>query len=44
MMTALAMVPPLWRRAMNPKVRVWRRQFYPEIADWGPYDRGEMPQ
>lgn len=42
-MTALAMVPPLWRRAMNPKVRAWRRQFYPEIADWKPYNRGETP-
>ncbi len=36
-MTALAMVPPLWRRMFNPRVRAWRRQFYPEIEDWGPY-------
>lgn len=36
-MTALAMVPPLWRRLFNPRVRAWRRQFYPEIEDWGPY-------
>lgn len=33
-MTAMAMIPPLWRRRFNPKVRAWRRQFYPEIKDW----------
>jgi alkane 1-monooxygenase len=33
-MTVLAMIPPLWRRAMNPRVRAWRRSFYPAIADW----------
>jgi alkane 1-monooxygenase len=33
-MTALAMIPPLWRRVFNPKVRAWRKQFYPEIEDW----------
>lgn len=43
-MTFLAMIPPLWRRRMNPRVRAWRRQFYPEIEDWGPYNRGELPQ
>ena len=40
MMTMLAMVPPLWRRFMNPRVREWRRRFYPEIEDWAPYDTG----
>lgn len=44
MMTALAMIPPLWRRRMNPRVRAWRRKFYPEIEDWGPYNRGELPE
>ncbi|MBD3679571.1 MAG: alkane 1-monooxygenase [Rhodobacteraceae bacterium] len=34
-MTALAMVPPAWRRVMNPRVRKWRAKFYPEITDWG---------
>lgn len=43
-MTALAMVPPLWRRAMNPRVRAWRRQFYPDITDWKPYNRGVLPK
>ena len=33
-MTALAMVPPLWRRVMNPRVRAWRRRFYPDVTDW----------
>jgi alkane 1-monooxygenase len=33
-MTALAMVPPLWRRVMNPRVRAWRRRHYPDITDW----------
>ncbi|MBA4492241.1 alkane 1-monooxygenase [Paracoccus sp. S1E-3] len=42
-MTFLAMIPPLWRRRMNPRVRAWRRQFYPDIADWGPYNRAELP-
>lgn len=42
-MTFVAMVPPWWRRRMNPRVRAWRRQFYPDIEDWGPYNRGELP-
>ena len=42
-MTTLAMIPPLWRRRMNPRVRAWRRQFYPEIGDWGPYNKGATP-
>ena len=43
-MTFVAMVPPWWRRRMNPRVRAWRRQFYPEIDDWGPYNRAENPR
>ncbi|MCL4186827.1 MAG: alkane 1-monooxygenase [Rhodobacteraceae bacterium] len=42
-MTALAMVPPLWRRRMNPRVRAWRRRHYPDIADWTPYREGSLP-
>lgn len=42
-MTALAMIPPLWRRVFNPKVRAWRRQFYPEITDWTPYKTWAYP-
>jgi alkane 1-monooxygenase len=43
LMTALAMIPPLWRRRMNPRVRAWRRQFYPEVSDWTDYNRGNLP-
>ena len=42
-MTVLAMIPPLWRRRMNPRVRAWRRYFYPDIADWTSYNRGATP-
>ncbi len=42
-MTALAMIPPLWRRVMNPRVRQWRRAYYPEIDDWKPYNRAATP-
>jgi alkane 1-monooxygenase len=43
-MTAMAMVPPLWRRVFNPKVRAWRRQFYPDINDWTPYKTWAYPK
>lgn len=43
LMTMLAMVPPLWRRRMNPRVRAWRREFYPQITDWTPYKQGTNP-
>jgi alkane 1-monooxygenase len=42
-MTMAAMIPPLWRRIMNPRVKAWRRQFYPEISDWQPYNKGALP-
>ncbi len=42
-MTALAMVPPLWRRRMNPKVRRWRAMYYPEIVDWQAYKSARNP-
>ncbi len=43
LMTMLAMVPPLWRRVMNKKVRKWRGMYYPEITDWAPYKAGSFP-
>lgn len=43
LMTMLAMMPPLWRRLMNPRVRKWRSMYYPEIADWQPYNRAKTP-
>ncbi len=42
-MTALAMVPPLWRRRMNPRVRAWRKQYYPDITEWTDYNSGRLP-
>ncbi|WP_102109126.1 alkane 1-monooxygenase [Oceaniglobus roseus] len=42
-MTVAAMVPPLWRRVMNPRVRAWRRTYYPEITDWAPYRAATNP-
>jgi alkane 1-monooxygenase len=42
-MTAMAMVPPLWRRRMNPRVREWRRRYYPHITDWSNYNKGIIP-
>lgn len=42
-MTMAAMIPPLWRRIMNPRVRRWRDMYYPEITDWRPYNKGATP-
>ena len=43
LMATVALVPSVWRRWMNPRVRAWRKQFYPEIKDWSAYDKGENP-
>lgn len=42
-MTMAAMVPPLWRRIMNPRVRKWREMYYPEITDWRAYNKHSTP-
>jgi len=42
-MTTLALVPNLWRRVMNPRVKAWRAQFYPHVTDWHPYNKGHNP-
>ncbi|TFL18421.1 alkane 1-monooxygenase [Jannaschia formosa] len=42
-MTAAAMVPPVWRRMMNPRVREWRRRWYPDIEDWSAYKTASNP-
>ena len=39
----MAMIPPLWRRRMNPKVREWRKLHYPAIKDWQPYKTASLP-
>lgn len=45
-MTCMAMIPPVWRRVMNPRVKAWRRRFYPGVGDWTPYKfaTNPMPQ
>ena len=42
-MTTMALIPNLWRQVMNPRVKEWRAQFYPEITDWLPYNKGQNP-
>ncbi|NSY37271.1 alkane 1-monooxygenase [Leisingera sp. ANG59] len=42
-MTIAAMIPPLWRRVMNPRVRRWRQTYYPEITDWHAYNKAQNP-
>ena len=42
-MTIAAMMPPLWRRIMNPRVRSWRKTYYPDITDWSPYNNRTTP-
>ena len=43
LMAAMATIPPLWLRRMNPRVRAWRQTYYPEIEDWTPYKEGTTP-
>jgi len=43
LMALAAMIPPLWKRVMNPKVKAWRRKHYPDITDWHPYNKGKTP-
>ena len=42
-MTIAAMIPPIWRRMMNPRVKQWRMRYYPEITDWRPYNKHATP-
>ncbi|MEM9307247.1 MAG: alkane 1-monooxygenase [Pseudomonadota bacterium] len=42
-MTMAAMVPPLWRRIMNPRVRAWRKAHYPDISNWSNYNTATNP-
>jgi alkane 1-monooxygenase len=42
-MTIAAMMPPVWRRVMNPRVRRWRQMYYPEITDWTAYNKKTLP-
>ncbi|MCF6233649.1 MAG: alkane 1-monooxygenase [Rhodobacteraceae bacterium] len=42
-MTIMAMMPPVWRRMMNPRVRRWREAYYPEVVDWTAYNKHTTP-
>ncbi|SHJ97911.1 alkane 1-monooxygenase [Shimia gijangensis] len=42
-MTMAAMVPSVWKRVMNPRVRKWRGMYYPEITEWHPYNKALNP-
>ncbi len=42
-MTVAAMIPPLWKQIMNPRVKAWRARYYPEITDWHPYNKHATP-
>ena len=43
LMTICALIPPLWFRVMNPRVRAWRKRFYPHITDWSAYKTATNP-
>jgi alkane 1-monooxygenase len=42
-MTVIAMIPSVWRRIMNRRVRHWREVYYPEIQDWAAYNKATNP-
>ena len=42
-MGAMALVPKFWKSRMNPRVRDWRKKYYPDITDWAPYNFGATP-
>lgn len=42
-MTLAAMIPPVFRRIMNPRVRKWRAMYYPDITDWSAYKTAGNP-
>jgi alkane 1-monooxygenase len=42
-MGVLALVPPAWRRVMNPRVQAWRKRHYPDVSDWTAYKKGDLP-
>ena len=42
-MTMAALVPPLFKRIMNPRVKAWRQTYYPDITDWYAYNKAQNP-
>ncbi len=43
LMVLMALVPPIWFRVMNRRVKAWRKRFYPEIKEWSAYKKGLTP-
>ena len=43
-MTAAAMVPGIWRKVMNPRVKRWREMYYPDVTDWRDYNKLALPE
>jgi alkane 1-monooxygenase len=43
LMSMAAMLPPLWKRIMNRRVKAWRRRHYPDIQDWHSYNKALNP-
>lgn len=39
----VSLIPPLWKRIMNPRVKAWRAQHYPDIIDWSAYNTASNP-
>jgi alkane 1-monooxygenase len=42
-MVFIAMVPPLWKRIMNHRVKAWRQRHYPDITEWYAYNKARNP-
>ena len=42
-MTMAALVPPVFKRIMNPRVKTWRQTYYPDIVDWKAYNKAMNP-
>ncbi len=42
-MTVMALAPRFWKSRMNPRVRIWRKMYYPNITDWAPYNTASTP-
>ena len=40
-MTVIAMMPPIFKKTMNPRVKEWRLFHYPDIDDWTLYESTE---
>ncbi len=34
LMVVLSLIPALWRKVMNPRVKAWQQTFYPNVKSW----------